>query len=451
MSVDQLPPPLYFKQRDIFAQDLRDENKITAYEVCMSAARVIPNHDIEGAQQIRGLWKIYTKSPQARAHLLTEGFTIRKQTVILHNENPFQYRNTDRPTEKVTIQDIPLNVPNSEIENLIQSFNGVQLASKVKYCNIPNPNGGWSEFKNGDRFCYIYTPIAEPLPKQTTFAGIQCHIYHKTQKLSKKLCRICKTEGHKENTTECPLYQPELQESIAAFRSPHIFSNFHACNIKYNNINYHSVEQAYLHTQATSTKQETTAQKILQAENAREAKLISKELQEDKAWDTVKVDVMEELIKIKTDICPDFKKALMDSENLTLVEATGNMFWASGLSPSLSQATDPKYYPGENNLGKILMKQRNLLLSTKSQSEKNTSAQNNTVQTRQVRSTMNKNTLERRERSNSFPSRKSKQATDGITKFLNKTEKRDNSELEVSPNKESDTTEKFRKTSEYKC
>ena len=98
--------------------------------------------------------------------------------------------------------------------------------------------------------------------------------------------------------------------------------------------------------------------KIYMAKTAKDAKLISNEIPESEAWDIIKLDIITELIKIKMDPCEAFCNALMETGNKLLVEATGDLFFPSGLSPEATINTRPGNYPGLNELGKIMMELR---------------------------------------------------------------------------------------------
>ena len=155
-------------------------------------------------------------------------------------------------------------------------------------------------------------------------------------------------------TEECPYYEPEYRESTIAFRSPSIFSNFYHCEIDFQGKLHKSVEHAYQYTKAQVSGYEDTAKKISLANTAKDAKLISKEIPESEAWDIIKLDVMTDLIKIKMDTCELFYNALMETGNKILVEATGDLFFASGLSPELTINIRSSYYPGMNELGSVV-------------------------------------------------------------------------------------------------
>ena len=53
-----------------------------------------------------------------------------------------------------------------------------------------------------------------------------------------------------------------------------------------------------------------------------------------------------------------FKQKLIQTGDRKLVEATRDLFWASGLSPKESVSTQPGYYPGLNQLGRVLERVR---------------------------------------------------------------------------------------------
>ena len=71
---------------------------------------------------------------------------------------------------------------------------------------------------------------------------------------------------------------------------------------------------------------------------------------------------MHEIISAKASQVSEFKTALIESDGYYLAEATYDKHWASGSSPSSTERIDPKYFPGLNNLGIILMEVRDTLV-----------------------------------------------------------------------------------------
>ncbi len=63
---------------------------------------------------------------------------------------------------------------------------------------------------------------------------------------------------------------------------------------------------------------------------------------------------MLESCQLKFTACSHVRDKLLNSR-LTIVEATGDPFWGSGLNIQQTLDCLPEFWPGENNLGKILM------------------------------------------------------------------------------------------------
>lgn len=114
--------PIFFKHRDVVPRYVRVELILTTFEVCTAACNVIDEEMIDGAQCINGIWRIYTKSKNARAELLTHGINLRGKSISLLDENPLGNRNRqgEQLTEKITTGKLPLDVDNDKILNLIK-------------------------------------------------------------------------------------------------------------------------------------------------------------------------------------------------------------------------------------------------------------------------------------------------------------------------------------------
>ena len=95
-----------------------------------------------------------------RATLLATDFGFSGRTILNYNDHPSVYSTRDpSQVEKVIIQDLPLSVDNKDTEALIKSFLAVKLIGGIRYGTAKDPDGKWSNFKNGDRFCYIKAPM----------------------------------------------------------------------------------------------------------------------------------------------------------------------------------------------------------------------------------------------------------------------------------------------------
>lgn len=354
--------PLYVKNWDIQNGIGLDQNgsnvRINSYEICDAASKVVSSRNIEGAQMIKGVWHIYTKTVTSRIELLTNGFVIRGTNVSIFDSNPYKKMNDDTPVEKILIKDIPLHVENKIIENHLKNHEGLLLKSDIKYAKARDSNGKLSNFKNGDRFCYALAPIIPALPRNEVIEGFPCKIFHQSQE---EECKICETTGHKMGSPNCPAYNDDF-DRIVAFRSyMNIFSNDFPCKIKYENELYRSVEHAYQSIKAKSLGQNDLAYEIKEAMHAGAARAKARNKLDEKdssEWEKKSENVMRELITTKAEMNEDFKAALLDTGDCIIAEATGHKIWASGLDVFMTQRTDPSYWPGQNLLGRIMMSLR---------------------------------------------------------------------------------------------
>ena len=126
------------------------------------------------------------------------------------------------------------------------------------------------------------------------------------------------------------------------------------------NQEFTSSEQAYQWRFAKYVEQDDIAAEIMASRTPLEAKDIASRIPRHlhRDWHSFKHCVMREVLHAKADSCPRFKQELMQTGDRKLVEATRDLFWASGLSPKESVSTQPGYYPGLNQLGRVLERVR---------------------------------------------------------------------------------------------
>ena len=72
-------------------------------------------------------------------------------------------------------------------------------------------------------------------------------------------------------------------------------------------------------------------------------------------WKVIAIWEMMETNLLKYRACPHAKAVLLDSKAV-LAEATSDKFWGSGLNPEMTRTTLSDYWPGKNNLGKVLVR-----------------------------------------------------------------------------------------------
>lgn len=130
-------------------------------------------------------------------------------------------------------------------------------------------------------------------------------------------------------------------------------SNFHLCEINYLGITYPSSEHAY---QAAKFDDINIKMRFSSAINisCKEAKRLGRKTGIIDNWDDIKLDIMEQILRIKFSI-PELSIELINTYPHQLIEGNSwnDTFW--GVCNGV----------GENNLGKILMKLREDLIRDK--------------------------------------------------------------------------------------
>lgn len=199
MSVSSVEP-VFLKNRDI----PDSENRISGLDLCLAGEQSSGRGSIVGAQDIRGLWRIYPATRQARNDLLTKGMTVRNCCLQVAGTNPFILKDAgyEKPATKVWVSDLPISVASNEIENSLSQI-GCELRSKIMNERYRDADGKLTRFETGRRFVFISIPSI-PLEKTLRIANFTAKIYHKEQKPTKKVCSRCLADGHyaKECTSE---------------------------------------------------------------------------------------------------------------------------------------------------------------------------------------------------------------------------------------------------------
>ena len=127
-------------------------------------------------------------------------------------------------------------------------------------------------------------------------------------------------------------------------------SNFHPCRIDWEGIVYSSVEHAY---QASKTLDRKERFRISGLSTPGKAKRAGSRLTIRPDWESVKISIMESLVRQKFTRHQILKQALLATGNQEIQEGNtwGDTFWGVSLSTG----------EGRNELGKILMRIREKL------------------------------------------------------------------------------------------
>eukprot|EP00745_Piridium_sociabile_P029550 TRINITY_DN4859_c0_g1_i2.p1 TRINITY_DN4859_c0_g1~~TRINITY_DN4859_c0_g1_i2.p1 ORF type:complete len:370 (-),score=53.75 TRINITY_DN4859_c0_g1_i2:82-1191(-) len=213
---------VFLKNRDI---PNSVQNRVTGLELCLAAERTAGNGTVVGAQNIRGLWRVYPATKQARNDLLVRGMTVRNTVLQLSNNNPFMLKDdsgVEKPATKVWVADIPMSVANSEIEHSLTQI-GCEFRSEIKQERYRDADSKLTRFETGRRFVFITLPTT-PLEKTLKVGPFTATIFHKEQPkvvksvtcskclqpnhhvsvcMNEVVCRVCKQPGHKRGDPLC--------------------------------------------------------------------------------------------------------------------------------------------------------------------------------------------------------------------------------------------------------
>lgn len=139
-------------------------------------------------------------------------------------------------------------------------------------------------------------------------------------------------------------YYEQERETIDLFREEYEFlSNFYPAKMSYEGISYYTAEAAYQAQKCADPKKREQFS-ILYSDEAKE---LGQNVDLRRDWDTVKVRVMEQVVRAKFTQNPLLAKRLLETEDKPLFEGNywHNTFWG----------IDLKTREGENHLGRILM------------------------------------------------------------------------------------------------
>lgn len=156
-------------------------------------------------------------------------------------------------------------------------------------------------------------------------------------------------------------------ESISSFQGRYRFlSNFYPSILRYEGISFPSAEHAF---QAAKSIHRGIRREIAALPTPRQAKREGRKLKLRSSWETIKVDVMRDILTEKFSD-PDLAALLIKTGDSILIEGNtwGDRFW--GACPdddddSPRWPTNGEALFGYNHLGKLLMDQRKKLTNKK--------------------------------------------------------------------------------------
>jgi len=353
----------------------RDVGNVSSVDLCQAMAAVVGKERVLGAQKIRGVWRLYISSEEARVELIAQGLEINAVSVVLYPENPYSQRSGEKKeTIKITVKDIPLSYSNDEVESLLKSL-GAKLEGSVQYSKARDSKGKLTDFLNGDRFVFADKQhlLAHPLKRFAICGLFECRIFHGGQVDDRvcsncqktghtyrncqlpEACMVCKEANHTAGSPVCSYYEGNGDcRTVAGKMDP--LSNFYMCKFSIGEVTYHSSEQAYQYRKALAHGKPDLAKRILNTTSPYDAKSLSRYINCTPEWESENGQVMEEILKAKFHQVPAARQELTDSTERVIVEAVpGQHWWGSGMDPDATFHTRKEGWPGKNKLGDILM------------------------------------------------------------------------------------------------
>ena len=155
--------------------------------------------------------------------------------------------------------------------------------------------------------------------------------------------RLLEEENRKRIIEEERLFEEKKKDAIDKFRGEYGFlSNFYEVEVEYDGYTYRNSESAFQAQKDVSRREEFTNL------TATKSKWLGKRVNLRKDWESVKLGIMEEIVRNKFSQNPELKQKLIDTGDRLLIEGNDwrDTFW--GICNG----------KGQNHLGKILMKIR---------------------------------------------------------------------------------------------
>ncbi len=140
--------------------------------------------------------------------------------------------------------------------------------------------------------------------------------------------------------------EPTKTDPIQKFDEEHAFlSNFHFATVHWEGKAYPTVEHAF---QAAKTSDEEERRRVRECSSPGQAKKLGKKVKLRSDWESVKIGIMEHLVREKFTKHAELTAALLETGERELIEGNtwGDRFWGKVRGA------------GQNHLGRILMRVR---------------------------------------------------------------------------------------------
>jgi len=142
------------------------------------------------------------------------------------------------------------------------------------------------------------------------------------------------------------------------------FSNWYRSSFEHNGVKYNCGEQYMMHQKALLFSDTEIADEIMLEKDPRKQKAWGREVRgfDESTWIASCQDIMVEGLLSKFRQNPYCQEKLLSTGDKIIVEASPyDKIWGIGLSETDPRATDPAQWLGQNLLGVVLMKVRDIL------------------------------------------------------------------------------------------
>lgn len=155
-----------------------------------------------------------------------------------------------------------------------------------------------------------------------------------------------------------PILFAGADESKGEYRD---FSNMSDHPVEIDGTKYPSVEHYYQAMKAVEFKDEDTLKKILKTKTSKSVKALGNKVKDfnEEVWKAKQDEVMEKGVRAKFVQHPELREKLVETGGKVIGYADArDLYWSIGTSMGLEKAKSPSKWRGQNKLGKILMKLR---------------------------------------------------------------------------------------------
>lgn len=140
-----------------------------------------------------------------------------------------------------------------------------------------------------------------------------------------------------------------------------IFSNWYRCSFVVDDFVYSHVEQYMMAQKAKYFHDAKTYTAVLKTDEPWKCKELGRQVTpfDSERWDAVRYEIVKAGNRAKYAQNPELKKALLDTGDSILAEASPkDRIWGIGMDRVDAAKTDPEDWPGQNLMGKILAELR---------------------------------------------------------------------------------------------